>query len=133
MDTLPVLVPGRTVRPRRLVPRLPWLVAAALIAACSGGANDDTATTAETTATDQPSATAPIDDEPIDEAEPPTEHTDEPDAPPPINTGLPTTHNQVRDNVADNLTLNSDHTSLLLGLVGHGAWSLDLTPLTTDE
>jgi photosystem II stability/assembly factor-like uncharacterized protein len=47
----------------------------------------------------------------------------------PINHGLPTTHNQVRDNVADNLTLTGDRRHLLLGLVGHGVWRADLSQL----
>ena len=47
----------------------------------------------------------------------------------PMNHGLPTTHNQVRDNVADNMTLTSDRRHLLLGLVGHGVWRADLSPL----
>jgi photosystem II stability/assembly factor-like uncharacterized protein len=44
----------------------------------------------------------------------------------PINTGLPATSNQVRDNVADNLALGPNHRYLYLGLVKHGAWRADL-------
>lgn len=43
--------------------------------------------------------------------------------------GLPTTSNQVRDNVAQNLAFTADHRYLLLGLVGHGVWRADLTRL----
>jgi photosystem II stability/assembly factor-like uncharacterized protein len=47
----------------------------------------------------------------------------------PITDGLPTTHNQVRDNVADNLALTADHDTLLLGVVGHGLWRADVSSL----
>ncbi len=47
----------------------------------------------------------------------------------PINSGLPTTNNQVRDNVADNLALRSDNRYLFLGLVKHGVWRADLQQL----
>ena len=44
----------------------------------------------------------------------------------PMDTGLPTRHNQVRDNVADNLALGRDGRYLFLGLVKHGVWRADL-------
>jgi photosystem II stability/assembly factor-like uncharacterized protein len=47
----------------------------------------------------------------------------------PMNGGLPTEHNQVRDNVADNLALSGEHRTLFLGLVGHGVWRADLSEL----
>ena len=37
--------------------------------------------------------------------------------------------NQVRDNVADNLTITPDNRYLILGLVNYGAWKADLTRL----
>lgn len=43
------------------------------------------------------------------------------------NSGLPNTHNQVRDNVAQNLTLTADHKYLILGLVNYGIWKADLS------
>ncbi len=55
-----------------------------------------------------------------------------------INGGLPTIadsseiNNQVRDNVADNLALTSDNKYLILGLVAHGVWRLDLSMLGLD-
>jgi photosystem II stability/assembly factor-like uncharacterized protein len=47
----------------------------------------------------------------------------------PMNTGLPSTYNQVRDNVAENLALSGDNRYLYLGLVKHGVWRADLQPL----
>jgi len=46
-----------------------------------------------------------------------------------IDEGLPTTWNQVRDNVADNLVLTSDDKYLLLGLYGFGIWKADISKL----
>ncbi|MDD4985303.1 MAG: DUF1080 domain-containing protein [Dehalococcoidales bacterium] len=43
------------------------------------------------------------------------------------NTGLPSTDNQVRDNVAENLALTADNKYLLLGLVNYGVWKADLS------
>lgn len=45
----------------------------------------------------------------------------------PINNGLPSTHNQVRDNVANNLALTQDNKYLALGLIGYGVWKADLS------
>ncbi|MEA2026785.1 MAG: hypothetical protein U9O18_08835 [Chloroflexota bacterium] len=50
----------------------------------------------------------------------------------PMNAGLPSTHNQVRDNVADNLALSGDNRYLFLGLVQHGAWRADVRGLGED-
>lgn len=47
----------------------------------------------------------------------------------PINDGLPTKENQVRDNVADNLALTPDSRYLILGLTNYGAWRTDLSKL----
>jgi photosystem II stability/assembly factor-like uncharacterized protein len=47
----------------------------------------------------------------------------------PINTGLPSTINQVRDNVANNLALTCDNKTLLLGLFNHGIWKADLSQI----
>lgn len=47
----------------------------------------------------------------------------------PANNGLPSTNNQVRDNVAQNLTLTSDCRYLILGLVDYGVWKADLSKL----
>ena len=47
----------------------------------------------------------------------------------PMDRGLPTEHNQVRDNVADNLALSGDGRTLFLGLVKHGVWRADLSEL----
>ena len=44
----------------------------------------------------------------------------------PINSGLPSTDNQVRDNVADNLVLTPDNKHLILGLMNNGVWRADL-------
>jgi len=44
-----------------------------------------------------------------------------------INVGLPTTNNQVRHNVADNLALTADNRYLILGLIGYGVWKADLS------
>ena len=44
----------------------------------------------------------------------------------PMETGLPTSINQVRDNVADNLALSGDDRYLYLGLVQNGVWRADL-------
>ena len=44
-----------------------------------------------------------------------------------INMGLPSTDNQVRDNVADNLALTADNKYLILGLVNYGVWKADLS------
>ncbi len=44
-----------------------------------------------------------------------------------MNTGLPNTDNQVRDNVADNLALTADNKYLIFGLVDSGAWKADLS------
>jgi len=46
-----------------------------------------------------------------------------------INTGLPSTDNQVRDNVADNLALSPDNKYLVLGLINHGVWKADISNL----
>jgi len=46
-----------------------------------------------------------------------------------INNGLPSTYNQVRDNVADNLAITPDNKYLFLGLMDHGIWKADLTKL----
>ena len=50
----------------------------------------------------------------------------------PMDTGLPATVNQVRDNVADNLALSRDARHLYLGLVQHGVWRADLAALAED-
>ena len=47
----------------------------------------------------------------------------------PINDGLPCTDNQVRENVAENLAITVDNKNLLLGLMGHGVWRLDIDDL----
>jgi photosystem II stability/assembly factor-like uncharacterized protein len=47
----------------------------------------------------------------------------------PINNGLPSTNNQVRDNVANNLALTCDSKTLLLGLVNYGIWKADLSQI----
>lgn len=47
----------------------------------------------------------------------------------PINSGLPSTNNQVRDNVADDLKLTADNKYLIFGLMGHGIWKADLSKL----
>jgi hypothetical protein len=47
------------------------------------------------------------------------------------NSGLLTTGNQVRDNVAQNLAITPDNNYLLLGVVGYGVWKADLSELTT--
>jgi photosystem II stability/assembly factor-like uncharacterized protein len=47
-----------------------------------------------------------------------------------INNGLPSTNNQVRDNVADNLALTPDNKHLVFGLVGYGAWKANLSELS---
>lgn len=46
-----------------------------------------------------------------------------------INSNLPSKHNQVRDNVADNLALTADNKYLILGLMDHGAWKADLSKI----
>ena len=43
------------------------------------------------------------------------------------NSGLPSTGNQVRDNVAQNLAFTADVKYLLLGLVNYGIWKADLS------
>jgi len=50
----------------------------------------------------------------------------------PINNGLPSTNNQVRDNVAENLALTPDNRYLILGLVDYGLWKADLLELKKD-
>jgi len=50
----------------------------------------------------------------------------------PMDSGLPATDNQVRDNVADNLALSADSRHLYLGLVRHGVWRADLAALAED-
>jgi photosystem II stability/assembly factor-like uncharacterized protein len=45
------------------------------------------------------------------------------------NTGLPSTNNQVRDNVAQNMALTSDNRYLILGLVDYGIWKADISGL----
>jgi len=45
----------------------------------------------------------------------------------PINNGLPSTNNQVRDNVAENLALTPDGKYLILGLAEYGLWKADLS------
>ena len=47
----------------------------------------------------------------------------------PANRGLPSTNNQVRDNVAQNLALTSDNRYLILGLVDYGVWRADISSL----
>jgi PKD repeat protein len=47
-----------------------------------------------------------------------------------INSGLSTTNNQVRDNVADNLALTQDNKYLVLGLREYGVWKADLSAAT---
>lgn len=47
----------------------------------------------------------------------------------PMNEGLPTVENQVRDNVAENLAFTADHESLILGLFDHGFWKADISGL----
>jgi photosystem II stability/assembly factor-like uncharacterized protein len=49
----------------------------------------------------------------------------------PINNGLPSAGNQVRDNVAENLALTPDNRYLILGLVDYGLWKADLAELYT--
>jgi photosystem II stability/assembly factor-like uncharacterized protein len=44
----------------------------------------------------------------------------------PVNDGLPSTFNQVRDNVAENLAFTADYKYLLLTLVEHGIWKAKL-------
>lgn len=44
----------------------------------------------------------------------------------PVNDGLPSTFNQVRDNVAENLAFTADYKYLLLTLVEHGIWKAEL-------
>ncbi len=44
-----------------------------------------------------------------------------------IDSGLPSTNNQVRDNVADNLALTPDNRYLILGLAEYGVWKADLS------
>lgn len=44
----------------------------------------------------------------------------------PINNGLPSIDNQVRDNVADNLTLTPDNRYLIFGLMNYGVWRAEL-------
>jgi photosystem II stability/assembly factor-like uncharacterized protein len=46
-----------------------------------------------------------------------------------LNSGLPSTNNQVRDNVAENLALTPDNKYLILGLVEYGLWKADLSNL----
>jgi len=48
-----------------------------------------------------------------------------------INSGLPSTNNQVRDNVAENLALTPDNKYLILGLVEYGLWKADLSKLVS--
>jgi photosystem II stability/assembly factor-like uncharacterized protein len=43
------------------------------------------------------------------------------------NSGLPSTHNQVRDNVAQNLAFTADNKHLLFGIVNYGVWKADLS------
>ena len=45
------------------------------------------------------------------------------------NNGLPSTNNQVRDNVAQNLALTPDNKYLILGLLDHGVWRVDISKL----
>lgn len=47
----------------------------------------------------------------------------------PANNGLPSTNNQVRDNVAENLALTPDNKYLILGLVEYGLWKADLSKI----
>jgi photosystem II stability/assembly factor-like uncharacterized protein len=47
----------------------------------------------------------------------------------PINNGLPTTNNQARDNVADNLALTCDNKTLLLGVLSYGMWKADISQI----
>lgn len=47
----------------------------------------------------------------------------------PANNGLPSTNNQVRDNVAQNLALTPDNKYLILGLVDYGVWKADISKL----
>jgi len=46
-----------------------------------------------------------------------------------IDSGLPSTDNQVRDNVADNLALTPDNKYLVLGLMDYGVWKADLSKI----
>jgi photosystem II stability/assembly factor-like uncharacterized protein len=43
------------------------------------------------------------------------------------NNGLPSTNNQVRDNVAQNLALTPDNRYLILGLLDYGVWKADIS------
>ena len=43
-----------------------------------------------------------------------------------INDGLPSTDNQVRDNVADNLVLTPDNNYLIFGLMDRGVWKAEI-------
>ncbi len=47
------------------------------------------------------------------------------------NNGLPSTNNQVRDNVAQNMALTPDNKYLILGLVDYGVWRADLSILAS--
>jgi photosystem II stability/assembly factor-like uncharacterized protein len=47
----------------------------------------------------------------------------------PINNGLPSLDNQVRENVADNLALTPDNRHLILGLMNYGVWKLNLAEI----
>jgi PKD repeat protein len=47
-----------------------------------------------------------------------------------INTGLASTINQVRDNVADNLVITPDNRTLILGTMNFGVWTADLAKAT---
>jgi len=47
----------------------------------------------------------------------------------PITGDLPSTSNQVRDNVADNLALTADNRYLILGLKNYGIWKADISKL----
>jgi photosystem II stability/assembly factor-like uncharacterized protein len=49
------------------------------------------------------------------------------------NNGLPSTNNQVRDNVAQNMALTPDNKHLILGLVDYGVWRADISGLIPDS
>jgi len=47
-----------------------------------------------------------------------------------INSGLPTTHNKARNNVAEYLAFTPDNRYLILSLSGYGVWKTDLSTVT---
>ncbi len=48
----------------------------------------------------------------------------------PLNTGLPTTNNQVRYNVANVLGITADNKYLVLSLMNHGLWKMDISNIS---